>query len=153
MTFNRVGGAENVPDFAISCTFYSEMNSQFFLLSYPEGSPQWLLCYLLLLGSLLKSQISMQCRIISIQATNFLYKYLQCFMHSVIFRAEGMNFFSFILLPFNTACAQKEHRAIHTIYLQEKLRPHGYNQTPCKISNKTNTNQTHYLLLLWIFQN
>lgn len=134
-----------MPDFAISCTFYSEMNSQFFLLSYPEGSPQWLLCYLLLLGSLLKSQISMQCRIISIQATNFLYKYLQCFMHSVIFRAEGMNFFSFILLPFNTTCAQKEHRAIHTIYLQEKLRPHGYNQTPCKISNKTNTNQTHII--------
>lgn len=96
-----------MPDFAISCTFYFEMNSQFFLLSYPQGSPQWLLCYLLLKGSQLKTQISMQCRIISIQATNFLYKCLQCFMHSAIFRAEEMNFFSFILLPFNTTCAQK----------------------------------------------
>lgn len=142
VTFSRVGGPILLK-MGLTLLFLALSISKGmfnFPASLSIGQPQWPLCYLFLKYSLFKPWISMQYSTVSIQATNFLYKCLQCLMHSVIFRAEEMNSSSIILLPFNTTWAEKEHRAIHTIYLHEKIRPHGHHQSPCKSSAKSNTN-------------
>lgn len=92
----------------------------------------------------------MQYRIISNQTTYFLYKCPQCLMPSVIFRAEEMNFSSIILHPFNTTCAEKEHRAIPTIYV--KKLDHMDIITPLARFQIKPIPRMYYLLHLWNFQ-